>query len=69
MYILNQFLPMSKTKNKMYGALHKTVSNKLGEKVTSIGVIIQELKKCKMSVWKSKHDLASVSWDDDEKGS
>lgn len=51
---------------------YKTISRKVGEKVTTAGVIFGKWKKYKMtqlpSVWSSLQDPASQCEDDHEKG-
>lgn len=51
---------------------YKTISRKVGEKVTTAGVILGKWKKYKMtqspSVWSSLQDPASQHEDDHEKG-
>ncbi len=49
---------------------YKTIAKQLGEKVTTVGVIIRKWKKHKISpsVWGSMQDLTSWSVNDHENG-
>ncbi len=50
------------------GMGYKTIAKQLGEKVTTVGVIIRKRKKHIPSVWGSMQDLTLWSFNDHENG-